>query len=98
MTFQQAEKSGVRASKLDSVYPSGLHVDSTQSVFHHQQDEFIAAYQKMLQDLGKYLKANGFTRGKPTAGVNRIYFNGKETIDYFLYNFKKGEITEEKEK
>jgi hypothetical protein len=98
MTFQQAEKSGVRASKLDSVYPSGLHVDSMQSVFHHRQDEFIAAYQKMLQDLGKYLKANGFTWGKPTAGFNRIYFNGNGTIDYFLYNFKKGEITEEKEK
>jgi hypothetical protein len=98
MTFRQAENSGLRVSKLDSLYPSGLHTDSSQSVFHKQQDEFIAAYQSMLQDLGKYLKANGFSWEKPTAGFNRIYFNGEGTIDYFLYNFRKGEITEEKEK
>jgi hypothetical protein len=61
MTFRQAEESGIRVSKLDSLYPSGLHADSTKSVFHHQQNEFISAYQNMLQDLGKYLKANGFS-------------------------------------
>jgi hypothetical protein len=98
MTFQQAEKSGIRVTNLDSLYPSGLHVDSTKSVFHHHQDEFIAAYQGMLQDLGKYLKANGFNWGKPTPGFNRIYFNKKGTIDYFLYNFRKGDVAEEKEK
>jgi len=98
MTFQEAEKSGISVAKLDSVYISGLHTDSTKSVFHQQQKEFIAAYQSMLQDLGNYLKKNKFSWGKSTACFNRIYFSSQGKIDYFLYNFRKGDVTEEKEK
>lgn len=98
MTFQQAEKNGIRISKLDSIYPSGLHADSVKAVFWNKQDEFINAYQKTLQDLGKYLKTNKFSWEKQTKCFNRIYFNKSGRIDYFLYNFSKGEITLEKEK
>lgn len=98
LTFQEAEKEGIKVSKLDSIYPSGLHSDSTKAVFWNEQDQFIKSYQKTLQDLGKYLRDNHFSWGKQTKCFNRIYFNDKGKIDYFLYNFRKDEITPEKEK
>ena len=98
MTFKQAEKNGIRISKLDSIYQSGLHSDSTKAVFWGKQDEFINAYQKTLQELGKYLKTNKFSWDKQTKCFNRIYFNKSGQIDYFLYNFGENDITLEKEK
>ncbi len=97
-TFQEAQKQGITISKLDSIYPSGLHSDSTKAVFWNEQDEFIKAYQQTLQDLGKYLKDHQFSWGKQTKCFNRIYFNEKGKVEYFLYNFRKDEITPEKEK
>lgn len=97
LTFQQAEKSGTRVSHLDSIYASGLHADSTKAVFWDKQTEFIKAYQTTLQDLGKFLKANNFTWPKQTRCFNRIYFNNDGHIDYFLYSFSKGELTEAQE-
>jgi len=98
MTFEDAEKNGIRISQLDSIYPSGLHADSTKAVFWDKQDEFIKAYQKTLQDLGAYLKANNFSWDKQTRCFNRIYFSKDGTIDYFLFNFSKDAITPEREK
>jgi len=98
MTFRQAEENGVRTSKLDSIYPSGLDADSTKAVFWNKQDEFIKAYQETLQALGNYLKENKFSWNKQTRCFNRIYFSKDGKVDYFLYNFSKGELTPEKEK
>jgi hypothetical protein len=98
MTFQQASKSGVRISQLDSIYASALHSDSSKAVFWHSQEEFIDAYKSTLQTLGDFLKQNGFTWGKETGCFNRIYFNKEGGVDYFLYSFNKDVITPEKEK
>lgn len=98
MTFSDAEKNGIRISNLDSIYLSAVHSDSTKSVFHRNQEEFIQSYQKMLQELGTFLKQNNFKWGKQTRCFNRIYFNKNGKVDYFVYKFSQGELTEEKEK
>jgi hypothetical protein len=95
--FQDAASYGAEVSKLDSLYKSGLHSDSTLAVFHRQQDEYLQAYQKLLADLGKYLKQNGFTWQQNTRGFNRIYFNADGKIDYFLYNFRPNQLNAEEE-
>lgn len=98
MTFRQAENREIRISRLDSIYPSGLHSDSTKAVFWDRQDEFISSYKKTLQDLGNFLKSNDFSWGKQTKCFNRIYLNKNGQIDYFLYNFSKDAIEPEKER
>jgi hypothetical protein len=98
MTFNEAKANNIRTSYLDSVYLSGMHSDTSLAVFKSNQDEYIGAYQKLLQDLGKYLKANNFMWDKPTKGFNRIYFDKNGKIDYFLYNFRPNQLTIEQEK
>ncbi len=98
ITFRQAEKLGVRVAELDSIYPSALHSDSAKAVFPNREQEFTRAYKQTLQELGNFLKQHKFSWGKETKSFNRIYFSKNGQIDYFLYNFKEGEITAEKEK
>jgi hypothetical protein len=97
LTFKQAKEQGIRIEHLDSIYASGINADSSLSVFKNNQENYIAAYQKMLQDLGNYLKENHFLWNKPTKGFNRIYFDKSGKIDYFLYNFRPEQLTVEEE-
>jgi hypothetical protein len=98
MSFSEAKENNLRVSFLDSSYRSGIQADSSLSVFKAAPDEYIAAYQSMLQELGKYLHANGFDWEKPVKGFNRIYFDKTGKIDYFLYSFREGQLTAEQEK
>jgi hypothetical protein len=98
LSFSEAKEKNIRVSLLDSTYASGIHSDTSLAVFKNNQDEFISAYQQLLKDLGKYLEANDFAWEKPTKGFNRIYFNEKGKIDYFLYSFRPDQLTPEKEK
>ncbi len=97
MTFNEAEKQNIKMSSLDSKYQSGIHADTSLAVFKTNMDEYIEGYQKLLQDLGQYLKANNFIWDKPTNGFNRIYFAGNGSIDYFLYSFSPNQMTIEQE-
>jgi hypothetical protein len=86
-TFQQAESTNHSMQKLDEIYPSALHSDSTKAVFKGAaQAQFINAYKTMLYDLNTYLNENNFTWGKPTRIFNRIYFKPDGSIDYYLVN------------
>ena len=98
MTFNEAKEINIRISHLDSIYLSGIHSDTSLAVFKTNQDEYIAAYQKLLQDLGKYLKVNHFLWDKPAKAFVRIYFDKNGKIDYFLYSFRPDQLTEEQEK
>lgn len=99
MTFNEAKENNIRTSYLDSIYPNAIHyTDTSLAVFKTNQDVLLSAYQKLLQDLGKHLKANDFFWDKPTKGFNRIYFNKDGKIDYFLYNFRADQLTIEQEK
>ncbi|MBX2969349.1 MAG: hypothetical protein KF803_08250 [Cyclobacteriaceae bacterium] len=96
-TFQKAIHSGVSIPVLDSLYQSALHSDPQQAAFAGQEQEFQHAYISMLQALGDFLYTNNFKWGKQIRCFNRIYINKNGTIDYFLFNFKPGEIDPEKE-
>ncbi len=98
MTFNEAKEKNISSTHLDSIYPSGIHSDISLAVFKSNQEEYILAYQKLLQDLGKYLKENNFMWSKPTKGFNRIYFNSQGKIDYFIYSFRPDQLTIDQEK
>lgn len=98
MSFTAAREQNIRTSLLDSTYANGINTDTSKAVFKTNTDEYIAAYQKLLQELGTYLKTNGFVWDKPLRGFNRIYFDKSGKIDYYLYNFKPDQLTSEQEK
>lgn len=88
-SFKEAEGTAYSMQSLDARYKSAIHEDSRQAVFIGQaQQQHIAAYQQLLQNLGKYLAQNNFSWGKPTRCFNRFYFNKDGSIDYYLYNFQ----------
>ena len=97
-TFQDAvENKGISIEKLDETYQSALHSDSTKAAFKGQEKKFMDGYISLLSDLNTYLKKNNFSWGKQTRCFNRIYLNKNGEIDYFLFNFKEGEIEKAKE-
>ncbi len=89
LTFDEAEKQGIRISYLDSIYPSAVHNDTSLAVFktESEQQKMYEAYVKLLQDFGNFLSENNFKWEKPTRCFNRIYFNNNGSINYFLFNF-----------
>jgi hypothetical protein len=98
MTFGEAERSGTSIRTLDSLHKSALDADSAKAVFGNNKDAFIKNYIDLLKDLNQYLHEQGFSWEQETRCFNRVYFNPDGSIGYFLYNFKKGAITPEKEK
>lgn len=97
LNFDQREAKGIRSSQLDSIYKSGTHADSTLAVFASNPEKYYEIYTKMLQGFGKHLTENNFIWEKPTNGFNRIYFNENGKVDYYLYSFRPGQISKEKE-
>ena len=100
LTFKQAELEGKSYIHLDSLYKSAIHSNEELAVFKSQKEqlEVQKAYQSLIFDLSKFLSESNFRWGKTTKCFNRIYFNKKGKIDYFLYSFPEGEITNEKER
>lgn len=98
-TFQKASQYGISVKLLDSLYTPALSgdADSMKTVFYGKYTEFVREYRRLILDLNEHLTKNHFIWGKTTRCFNRIYFNEHGTIDYFLYNFRPGEITPEKE-
>jgi hypothetical protein len=97
-TFQNAiDSKGISLEKLDEAYQNALHSDSSKAAFRGREKEFYNGYVSLLNDLGSYLKENNFSWGKTTRCFNRIYINKTGEIDYFLFNFKPGAISKDKE-
>jgi hypothetical protein len=95
-TFDEISKSGKRISQLDSAYKSALHSNPELAVFSGKEDAFYKAYVQMLRDLATFLKTRGFKWEQQTRSFTRIYFKSDGHIDYFLYHFKEGQISDEK--
>jgi hypothetical protein len=97
--IENAEKDGVSVTGLDGRYKSAVHIDSTKAVFktEKRRDSLVNAYTDFLQQLGDYLKANGYKWEKETKCWNRIYFRPDGTVDYYLFRFRT-EISDEKVK
>lgn len=95
MTFREAERMEI-FKPLDKKYPGGISADSTKSVFKNSV-AYTNAYRDFLLGFGRYLKAHDFLWGKPVRCFNKVYFSRAGKVDYFLYNFKPGDLTAEQE-
>lgn len=88
--INDARKKGIFTNHLDSIYKNAINTDSTLAVFRSKasQEKFVAAYHQLLSDWGEFLSSNHFYWDKPVQAFNRIYFNSRGKIDYFLYSFR----------
>lgn len=88
-SFQNAQKNGNSIWTLENEYPKACAADLFSSVFKNEHDvnSLYIAYNKMMEDLKKYLKANSFAFDAPTKCINRVYFSANGSIDYFYFNF-----------
>lgn len=98
MAFEEAKNTRFSADVLDKKYKSALHSNEELAVFKTEKDQeqLIAAYTKLLQDFGVFLKKNDFIWDKPHRCFNRIYISKEGKIDYFLYHFNVNEHEPEK--
>jgi len=96
MTFQAGKEAGIEMKDLDANYTSPLDSDSASAaIFGVGQEQYIKLYQEYLGELGQYLSDQGFKWERPRWCFNKIYFNEEGRVDFFLYNFRPGEITDE---
>ena len=97
MSIHEAKLNKMSMEKLDSLYKSGLNSDPSLAVFAEKTEEYVQAYNKLLQELGAHLAKHDFFWEKPTKGFNRIYFDKDGSVDYFLYKFLPNQLTKEQE-
>ncbi len=98
LSVKNAELQGHSISSLDSLYPSALNGDSTKAVFQTNQAEFIEQYKQLVQQFGKFQKQNGLNFEPSKRFFHRLYFNESGKLDYYLFKFKDGLITEIEQK
>lgn len=100
MTIPEAIKEGTSIQYLDSLYKSAVHSNNDLAVFKtpEEQQKLQKAYISFFQNFGEFLKKNNFIWDKTTRCFNRIYMNSDGTVDYFLFNFQKDQLTATKEK
>ena len=97
LSFKEAKKQGITVKKLDNIYTNAVHHDTTvYAIFSGQEDDCYKSWIEMMKELARYLKKNEFLWEKPSSCFHKIYFSKEGKIDYWLYNFRKGEITEKK--
>ena len=97
LSFDDAQYYNIDIQKLDGTYKSAINHDSTKAAFAGRETEFRTAYRQMLGDLGVYLSKNNFFWERETKFFNRVYFNEKGGIDYYIYSFTKDDVSTEKE-
>jgi hypothetical protein len=93
-TFQNAESQGISIPILENNYQSAAHFEPEKGVFKERQNEFLTEYQNLHIDLGKYLSEHDFEWPKTTKLFTRVYFDSSGTIDYFLINPSKANLSE----
>lgn len=96
ISLEDAKSRGIEVAQLDSTYKSGIHSDASKAVFADQQNAYIKAYYAMIHDLSAFLNGRDFHWGGQTRCFNRIYFNSEGAIDYFIYEFSEGEISDDR--
>lgn len=96
LTFDQAPEFEIDIQQLDEHYPPA--VGPGENVVYKNQDEaFTKAYSKMLNQLNQYLNNKGFYWQNPVRCFNRVYFNEKGEVDYYLFKFKPGSVSAQKQ-
>ena len=97
LSYDDAQYYQIDIQKLDGTYKTAISRDSTKAAFAGRETEFRTAYRQMLGDLGVYLSKNNFFWERETKFFNRVYFNEKGGIDYYIYSFTKEDVSPEKE-
>lgn len=96
ISFENLKTEGISLAELDSVYKSAIHSDPAKAVFGSQEELFTKNYTEMLRAFNKYLHEHQFEWKKDTRCFNRVYFSEDGRIAYFLYSFRKAELSPEK--
>ncbi len=89
----KADSAGINLKSLDDAYP-----DAAKMVFSDQHEEYLMAYYSMLHEFSSFLNQNSFKWGRQIRCFNRIYFAEDGSIDYFLFNFKEGDLSKQQER
>lgn len=97
LSFDQAPTLEIDIQQLDEQYPPALGPGS-EVVYKDQDQAFIKAYAGMLNQLNRFLNEKGFYWETPVRCFNRVYFNEKGTVDYYLFQFKTGTVSDVKQK
>lgn len=87
----------IPAASIDGAFRSAIHVDSSQAVFHDQQ-AWIAEYQKMYNAFSKHLKEGGLQLSKPLRLNVRCYFRPDGSIGHIAYNHAPTALDEQQAK
>lgn len=96
-TFSEAKLLGVETNKLDSLYKSACHTDTSLAVFGSQQDAFIESYTDFLRSLSRYMNENGCLWSETFKGFHKIYFSKEGRVIHYLYNYRTGFSLEKEE-
>lgn len=84
----EAYRSIGHITDLDTLYMSGVDVDSTRAAFGDRQDEFMRNYSGFYKELDAYLVAHGFAWDDTTRCFNKLYFHPDGKMDKYLYGFR----------
>ena len=100
LTFSEARRLGVSSEELDKIYKSAVHSNPELAVFKTpaEQQELQQAYVKFFQDFGSFLGAQKFSWESKTRCFNRIYMEKDGTVEYFLFDFGKNPLPQDKER
>lgn len=97
--WKELDKSGFTYTELESVYTEAVNADTTTfTAFQGREDELHKAWMRLLQDLSAFLSKNNFKWGTATNCWNRFYFDKDGTIDYYFYQIKDFDKSDEFEK
>ncbi len=99
LKFSEAKDLGISSETLDKTYKSAVHSDPKLAVFksESEQTKLQKAYVEFFQSFGKFLSENNFHWETKTRCFNRIYMQKDGSVDYFLFDFSKNPLSDEKE-
>lgn len=95
MTFNKAVELGI-FEKIEKDYTPAIDNDIEKSFFKNHS-EFITAYTDFINSLSTFLSQNNFLWEKEVRCFNRVYFSKTGEVDYFLFDFKPGQVDIQKE-
>ena len=86
ITLKDAHKEGIGSDVLDKTYDSALSTVETTLTGERKDEVLSTAWQKLLKDLGAFLKKNDFEWKEDARCMNKVYFTPEGKITYFLYD------------
>jgi hypothetical protein len=86
MTFQNAERFGIKVKQLDSLYLNAIPSATYEGVFKGSKD-FDIAWGKFYKDLLDFMAGQGLKWSKPQDCFNKVYFTKDGVVEHWFFNF-----------